>query len=349
MTDKTRRGRFFEDFRLGESIPHATPRTLTDGDRALITALYRHQFALHSSDEFARACGYPRSPLDDLSVFHIIFGKSVPDISRNAVANLGYAECRFLQPAYPGDTLRAQSRVIGLRENTNRKTGVVYVRTRGTNQRGDSVLEFVRWVMVRKRDPDAPAPEPAVPRLAQSVPVGQLSTPAHIQLDRYDFALAGAGHRWGDYVPGERIDHVDGITIEEAEHMLATRLWQNTAQVHFDARLAAESRFAKRIVYGGHIMSLARALTFNGLENAQWTAAINSGAHTAPCFAGDTIYAWTEVLDTSSISDVGLGALRLRTIALKNRPAEGFPHFDPDNKLADGVVLDLDWWALIPA
>ena len=98
----------------------------------------------------------PRAPVDDLLVFHIVFGKTVPDISLNAVANLGYADCRFLAPVYPGDTLSSTSEVIGLKENSNGQTGVVYVRSRGFNQRGDCVLEYVRWVMVRKRDPNSP-------------------------------------------------------------------------------------------------------------------------------------------------------------------------------------------------
>ena len=70
-------------------------------------------------------------------MFHIVFGKTVPDISLNAVANLGYAACRFLAPVYPGDTLSSASEVIGLKENSNRQTGVVYVRSRGFNQHGD--------------------------------------------------------------------------------------------------------------------------------------------------------------------------------------------------------------------
>ena len=94
----------------------------------------------------------PRSPLDDVLVFHIVFGKTVPDISLNAVANLGYADCRFLKPVYPGSTLTAVSEVIGLRENSNKKTGIVYVRSRGFDETGDTVLDYVRWVMVRKRD-----------------------------------------------------------------------------------------------------------------------------------------------------------------------------------------------------
>src|SRR5690606_18874427 len=106
---------------------------------------------VQSADTFAQAIGYPRSPVDDLLVFHIVFGKTVPDISLNAVANLGYANCRFLKAVYPGDTLTAVSEIIGLRENSNRKSGIVYVRSRGLNQAGEDVLDYVRWVMVRKR------------------------------------------------------------------------------------------------------------------------------------------------------------------------------------------------------
>ena len=113
--------------------------------------------------------GYPRSPLDDLLVFHVVFGKTVPDISLNAVANLGYADCHFLKPVYPGDTLNAVSEVIGLKENSNKKTGIVYVRSRGFNQNGETVLDYARWVMVRKRDEAAAAPGEKVPELPNSV------------------------------------------------------------------------------------------------------------------------------------------------------------------------------------
>lgn len=87
-------GNFFEDFRLGQVIRHATPRTVTTGDVALYTALYGPRFAVQSSDGFAKKIGYRRAPIDDLLVFHIVFGKTVPDISLNAIANLGYADCR---------------------------------------------------------------------------------------------------------------------------------------------------------------------------------------------------------------------------------------------------------------
>jgi 2-methylfumaryl-CoA hydratase len=347
---KTSAGNFFEDFRLGQVIRHATPRTVTSADAALYTALYGARFAVQSSDAFARAVGYPKSPIDDLLVFHIVFGKTVPDISLNAVANLGYAACRFLKAVFPGDTLSATSEVIGLKENSNKQTGIVYVRSRGVNQNGDTVLDYVRWVMVRKRDPAAVIAEEKVPKLPSAVAVDAIGAacPA-INARAYDRALAGADQVWGDYEPGEKIDHLDGMTVEEAEHQLATRLYQNTAKVHFNQFSEGQGRFGRRLIYGGHVISLARALSFNGLANAFHVAAINGGRHVAPLFAGLTVFAWSEILDRVDIpgrSDVG--ALRLRTIATKDRPCADFPDKGGGDGYDPAVILDLDYWVLVP-
>jgi len=342
-------GNFFEDFSLGQQIRHATPRTVTAGDVALYTGLYGSRFAVQSSAAFAAAIGYPQAPIDDLLVFHVVFGKTVPDISFNAVANLGYAEGRFLAPVYPGDTLSAVSEVIGLKENSSRKTGVVHVRSTGLRQDGTRVLEYVRWVMVRKRDEAAAAPADHVPKLANAVNSDRLGT-AYPSIDRadYDFELAGSPRRWADYEEGERIDHRDGVTVEEAEHQIATRLYQNTARVHFNLIAEKQGRFGRRLIYGGHVMSIARALSFNGLANAFHLAAINGGRHVAPLFAGDTVFAWSQVLARAELPGRGdVGALRLRTIATRDRPCADFPQkagaeYDP------AVILDFDYWVLIP-
>ncbi|MBK5933262.1 L-erythro-3-methylmalyl-CoA dehydratase [Rhodovulum imhoffii] len=341
---KTNPGRFFEDYSIGQVIAHAVPRTLSGGERALYHALYPARHALYSSDEFARACGLPAAPLDDLIAFHTVFGKTVPDISLNAVANLGYAEGRWHLPVYPGDTLRSDSEVIGLKQNSNGKSGVVWVRTRGVNQRGELVVEYVRWVMVRKRNMDLPAPEATIPELAGAVAAQDLVLPEGLDFSDYDFSLAGEPHRWSDYEVGEIVDHVDGVTVEEAEHMQATRLWQNTAKVHFDATFREDGR---RLIYGGHVISVARALSFNGLANAQMIVGLNGGAHANPCFAGDTVRAWTEILDKAETAAPGVGALRLRLVACK---AGGIPGMlrGEDGKYLPHVLLDLDYWVLIP-
>lgn len=347
---KTNAGNFFEDFSFGQILKHATPRTVTDGDVALYTALYGSRFAVQSSDEFAKTLGYPRAPLDDMLTFHVVFGKTTPEISLNAIANLGYADCRFLKPVFPGDTLTAVSEVIGLKENSNRETGTVYVRSTGRNQHGDVVLEYCRWVMVRKRDKASPAPEAVVPKLPDRVDPKDLAAAVPpINVAKYDYDLAGSRYRWGDYEVGEKIDHVDGMTLEEAEHQTATRLYQNTAKVHFNLHTESKGRFGKRIVYGGVVISLVRALSYNGLGNAFHLAAINGGRHVAPTFAGDTIYAWSEVIEKAEIpgrSDVG--ALRVRMIGLKNRDCSTLPLKTETGEYAEGVVIDLDAWLVLP-
>jgi 2-methylfumaryl-CoA hydratase len=341
---KTNPGNFFEDFELGQTIDHATPRTITEGDRALYGSLYPTRFSLPSSAPFAAQCGLVGAPVEELIGFHIAFGKTVPDISLNAVANLGYAECRFHRPLTPGDTLRTSSEVIGLKENSNGKSGVVYVRSTAVDQHGAVAIDWARWVMVHKRDHSAPAPATVVPDLAAAVAASDLIVPDGLDFTGYDFAAAGEPHRFDDYEVGEKIDHVDGVTLTDAEHMMATRLWQNTAKVHFNTEARPDG---SRLIYGGHIISMARALSFNGLANAQLVAAINAGAHTAPAFAGDTVYAWSEVLDKADTPAPGVGALRLRLVATKGRD-ESMTLRGEDGKYASGVLLDLDVWTLCP-
>ncbi|AKT51385.1 MaoC family dehydratase [Arsenicicoccus sp. oral taxon 190] len=347
---KTMAGNYFEDFGLGQEIVHATPRTITAGDVALYQGLYGSRFALTSGETFARGLGLERMPVDGLLAFHVVFGKSVPDISLNAVANLGYAGGRFGVPVYVGDTLTATSTVIGLKPNSNGATGNVYVRTVGRNQAGEVVLDFVRWVMVRRRERVATdaLEEATIPDLPGAVAAADLVAPWRV-VGGYDTALAGSTHLWDDYEVGERIDHVDGMTIEESDHMLATRLYQNTARVHFDQHAQAASPAGRRLIYGGHVISLARALSFNGLGNALSVAALNGGTHANPTYAGDTVYAWSEVLERLELPGRrDVGALRVRTVAAKDHPCGDFPLRGDDGKYLPHVVLDLDCTVLLP-
>ncbi|MEM6410785.1 MAG: MaoC family dehydratase [Pseudomonadota bacterium] len=342
---KSYTGNYFEDFHVGMEIIHATPLTVSEGDISLYRALTGSRHAIFSSVPFATTNGFDRMPLDPLLAFHVVFGKTVPDISLNAVANLGYAEGRFPIGVYPGDTLRAVSNVIGVKQNSNGRTGVVWVRTRGLNQNDEEVMSYVRWVMVHKRDAASPAPDPVVPQLLDAVPAADFEV--SWSYENWNDDLAGSPHRFGDYEIGEKIDHVDGMTVEEAEHQIATRLYQNTAKVHFDAHAQKDSRFGKRLIYGGVVISIARALSFNGLANAAEMMAINGGTHAGPLFAGDTVYAWSEILDKAQLSDT-VGALRLRLVATKNHPCTDFPLRDDAGKYQSDVLLDFDYWAAIP-
>jgi 2-methylfumaryl-CoA hydratase len=347
---KRRTGHFFEDFRLGERLVHPTPRTVTDGDAALYIALTGARQPVPCSTPLARSLGHRDRPLDDLLVFHVAFGKTVPDVSLNAIANLGYADVRFLAPVYAGDTLRAESEVIGLRETSNRQAGVVYVRSNAFNQDGHAVLTWARWVMVHKRDAAAPAPESVVPDLPRSVAAEALPVPAFLDANGYETAATGCDDLWDDYAVGERIDHPGGMTIDESDHTLATKLYQNNARVHFDAAMMAGTAFGKRLMYGGHVISVCRALSYEGLENVISIAAVNGGTHANPTFAGDTLYARTEVVDKWPVAGrADLGALRLRLVGLKNRkPGDLDAATGPDGRHHPDIVLDFDYTALMP-
>ena len=351
---KTNPGNFFEDFEVGTELVHAVPRTVTEGDAAAYIGLTGSRYPLHCSAEFARSLGYQRETINDMLVFHVVFGKTVNDVSLNAVANLGYAGLRFLRPVYPGDTLRSISKVVGKKENSNGKTGVVWVDTVGANQRGEAVLEFYRWVMVHKRDPATPTGAADRPQMPEQVAPTELVVAKNLDLSSYESWPSGGSACFEDYEIGERIDHVDGMTIEEAEHAIATRLYQNTAKVHFDAVQTKGTRFGRRLMYGGHVISVARSLSFNGLERVLGILAWNGGTHANPTFAGDTIYAYSEVLDKANLPERSdCGALRVRLVGLKDvsATAAGFPlrvSKDGRNSYHENVVLDLDYWLLVP-
>jgi 2-methylfumaryl-CoA hydratase len=354
-TSKSTQGNFFEDFHLGQRFVHAPARTLTVGDAALYKAIYGARFALQSSEPFAKTLGFETTPFDDLLVFHMVFGMTVSDISLNAIANLGYAQLRFGKRLTPGATLSAFTEVIGLKPNSDGKTGIVYVRTEGFDGMDDLAVSFVRWVMVRRRDTAAGLPAVSIPELEDVVSPTTLVAPEEAHFERIKPVELGTALCWDDYAIGEKIDHIDGTTIEDAEHMMAARLYHNTARVHFNQFAESKGRFGKRIVYGGHVISIARALSYNGLPSALALAAINGGRHVGPVFAGDTIFAWSEVLDKQPIPNANepffdrkdCGALRLRLVATKNLPCADFPDRTGD-KYPENIVLDLDYWAILP-
>lgn len=348
--NKSPRGNFFEDFNIGQVFHHATPRTVSDGDSALYIALTGARHVLHSAQPVAHAMGYQNRTIDDLLAFHIALGKTVPDISINAIANLGYAQVKFVKPIYAGDTISAKSTVIGLKQNSDGKSGIVYVQCEAINQDHQVVISWVRWVMVRKSNLDTPAPETVIPELSTVVEAKHLNIPSNVEYDGFDTELTGSQFLWDDYEIGEVIHHPSGMTVDESDHTLATKLYQNPARLHFDA---SKSTYGKRLVFGGHVMSVCRALSYEGLENALSIAAINGGAHCNPTFGGDTLYAHSEVLDRLEIPGrTDVGALRIRLIGVKEKPlrylSDATTSINGKQTYNQNVVLDLDYTVLMP-
>jgi 2-methylfumaryl-CoA hydratase len=347
-------GNFFEDFEKGQVFRHAIPRTVSEGDLSLYIALTGDRRPLNCSRELGRQLGFQRELVHDLLVFHIVFGRAVPDVSLNSPANLGYADVRFGVPVYVGDTLHAETEVIGKRETSRGDVGIVWVRTRGFNQRGEIVLHFYRWAMVNKRNADVKSGISDAPDLPAQVAVEDFTIPSELDVSKFDPVVTGGRFFWEDYEAGERITHPQGMTIEDAEHQMATRLYQNTARVHFNHHTQKDSRLGKRIVYGGHIISLAHGIAYDGLENALRILAFNSGAHANPTVAGDTLFAFTDVRECIDLGRDDVAALRLRMIAVKNQDPS-LERFeieiqDPDSgreRYPANLVLDLDYTVLM--
>ncbi len=340
MTNKGSVNNFFEDFSIGQEFDCPTPRILTHADRVAYIAF--------TGDRTPRFCD-SQGLVHPLIVLHTVLGQTVRQISLNAQANLGYAEMVWGTPVCVGDEIRTHARVIGLKENSNQKSGIVYVKTIGKNQRDQIVLEYTRWVMVKKNRESATSylHEPAAPILASSVAVDKLSLHS---LDPWNPAATGGRFYFNDYVVGERVFHMDGMTVNSSDHMSFTRLYQNSARVHFDTLLTSGTP----LVYGGLPMSVGYAQAFNGIENRLGIAAVNSGSHAHPVYAGDTLYSFTEVLERADCSAT-YGALRLRLVVLKNespRPDSAFAVKTVDiqsnrETYHPNVVLDLDYWELV--
>lgn len=349
---KARTGNFFEDFHIGMQIQHPTPRTLTEGDRSLYIGLTGSRDAVASAESVSRRLGYEQRPIEALLLFNIAFGKTVPDISLNASANLGYADVRFVQPVYAGDTLSVTSDVIGLRETSNGNAGIVYVRSVAINQRDEEVLSWVRWVMIHKKNKGEFTGVNVTPQLPLAVAVQHYLTLNPGPAADAMFKATGSTCFWEDYEVGERIDHLSGMTINDSDHSIATRLYQNTARAHFDGYMMASADVKQRLVYGGHVISLCKALSYDGIENAVAILAMNSGTHVSPTFAGDTLVCATEVIEKIDLVHKHMGALRLRLLGAKNlgsasritfpSPTESKPVYQPE------IVLDLDYVIAIP-
>lgn len=326
---------FFEDFFVGQSFDCPTPRVLTNADRVAYIAF--------TGDRTPRFCN-ARGLIHPLIVFHTALGQTVRQISLNAQANLGYAEMIWGTAVSIGDEIRTKAQIVGLKENSNKKTGIVYVKTTASNQWGETVLEYYRWVMVRKNREDVTAflSAPVVPTLATAVTPDRL--PKHSP-DPYCPKATGGRFFFDEYEIGERIFHIDGTTVNASDHMSFTRLYQNTARVHFDGILTA----GKPLVYGGLALSLGYAQAFNGLENRIGIAAANGGTHANPVHSGDTLFSFTDVLEKADISD-RLGALRLRLVVVKNESPDALKTFEVKQTVEgkqvynEHVVMDLDYW-----
>ena len=147
------RGRFFEDFDVGDVYTSRLGRTVTEADNVWFTCLTMNTNQMHFNDRYAAGTPFGRTLVNSTFTLALITGLTVPDTSENGAANLEWSDIKLPNPVFVGDTLWAQSEVLGLRESDSRpQMGVVTIRSRGINQDGEVVVEFRRAFLCYKRD-----------------------------------------------------------------------------------------------------------------------------------------------------------------------------------------------------
>jgi acyl dehydratase len=146
------RSNYYEDLHVGQRLRSRLGRTITDADNVWFTALTHNTNQVHFNVEYARLTEFDKPLVNSTLTLSLITGLSVADTSENAAANLGWGDVRLPKPVFVGDTLWAESEVLEMRESRSRpNVGIVRIRTRGINQRGEVVIEYTRTFMLYKR------------------------------------------------------------------------------------------------------------------------------------------------------------------------------------------------------
>ncbi len=157
------RGRFFEDFEVGDVYHHPLGRTITTTDNIWFTLLTQNTAPVHFDHHYSAQTEFGRPLVNSTLTLAIVVGQSVTDVSQNVLANLGWDEVRLPNPLFEGDTLYSASEVLEKRESKSRpNVGIVTVRSTGYNQDGKVVISFKRTVMVYRRGQAPQIPRPDV-------------------------------------------------------------------------------------------------------------------------------------------------------------------------------------------
>lgn len=152
VAPKEWRGRFFEDLEVGDVFRSRFGRTVTQTDNIWFTCLTMNTNPIHFSEPFAARTRFERPLVNSAFTLALITGLTVPDTSENAAANLAWTDIKLPQPVFEGDTLYAESEITAVRESaSNPSVGIVSMRCRGINQRGEVVIEFRRTFMIYRR------------------------------------------------------------------------------------------------------------------------------------------------------------------------------------------------------
>jgi 2-methylfumaryl-CoA hydratase len=338
-------GHFLEDFRPGAVYRHKRGKTVTEGLFAIFTDFSMTTNPLSKNLRYAHAYGFRGLVVNPGLVMLVVFSQSVEDVSENARANLEYIDMRFGVPVCVGDTLEAETRVLGVKlSSRDPSLGVVHVQTTGRNQDGEVVLTFQRKVQVWKREAAATVSEGEAP--AEDVPVS-LVLPPYVSAQHYrDLAyLSNDNTYFEDFRAGDTLEHSRGRVVT-TDHIMLTGILDNTSQVHCNQWMVEQQpdRYVggQLIVFGGIPFNLCLGISSADVgDNALADVRYATGRHTAPIFAGDTVFASTEiraVRDFPGRDDLGIVATALRghkfVIAKEGGAAEKVEIFYLERELA---------------
>ena len=314
-------GRYLDELDPGQVFEHPRGFTFDRGNMLDFARTYMQANPLYLNLQYARAHGFRDLPASPQMVFNVTLSLGVQNDSEKAIANLGYYQVQFLRPVYPGDTLRAFTKVLERKDRGPDKPGIARIRTVSVNQDNEVVLQYERKIFVAWRGdrlPTTPAAEVSVAFPGEDNPTVRLP-----QSDgHYGTGLTGPNTYFEDFAPGDIIVHANGRTITE-EHMALTYLVGNSHPLHFD-RVYSSGLSGKMsgepIVYGGLVFAWLDGLASRDVsEHALWELGFTEGYHTQPASAGDTVGALTRILAVEDAPGAsGYGIVTMQLIGVKN-------------------------------
>ena len=314
-------GRYLDELEPGQVFEHPRGFTFTASNMLDFARTFMQANPLYLNSQYARAHGFSDLLASPQMVFNVTLSLGVQNDSEKAIANLGYYQVQFLRPVYPGDTLRAFTKVLERKDRGPDKPGITTIRTVGVNQDNELVLQYERKILVAWRGERPPTtPAPVVSVAFPTVDSPQVVLP--LTGNAIGIGLTGPNTYLEDFVPGDIIVHANGRTITE-EHMALTYGVGNSHPLHFD-RIFSSGLSGKMsgepIVYGGLVFAWLEGLASRDVsEHAVWELGFTEGYHTQPAFAGDTVGALSRILAVEDAAGSDLyGVVTMQLIGVKN-------------------------------
>ena len=321
---RTRRpqyGRYLDELEPGQVFEHPRGFTFERGNMLAFARTFMQTNPLYLNLQYAVGHGFRDLLASPQMVFNVTLSLGVQNDSEKAIANLGYYQVQFLRPVYPGDTLRAFTRVLERKDRGPDKPGIARIRTVGVNQDDKVVLQYERKIMVGWRGdrlPTTPAPAVTVAFPGENAPTLELP----LTDGTFAAGLTGPNTYAEDFSPGDIIVHANGRTITE-EHMALTYLVGNSHPLHFD-RVFSSGLSGKMsgdpIVYGGLVFAWLDGLASRDVsEHAVWELGFTEGYHTQPAIAGDTVGALSRILAVQDVpGTASYAVVTMQLIGVKN-------------------------------